>query len=187
LPAIRLLNVPTIVAVDQIQLLRDLPVGGYALFAVENFDANLQSIFRRTQGVGENFSTTSQSPIPYRQPLRAAAARYAALQKEWSFLLANHQIVIREPVLSEWGKQADTLSTLLNQLAKEPSMKNLMATKTFLVSFRSQFQRWMQQQVATQPYQVRVWDNRLATIERLLNYGERTVLNQERPKVPQQR
>ena len=176
LPAIRLLNVPTIVAVDQIQLLRDLPVGGYALFAVENFDANLQSIFRRTQGVGENFSTTSQSPIPYRQPLRAAAARYAALQKEWSFLLANHQFVIREPVLSEWGKQADTLSMLLNQLAKEPSMKNLMATKTFLVSFRSQFQRWMQPQAATQPYQVQSWENRLATIERLLNYGERTVL-----------
>jgi hypothetical protein len=47
-----------------------------------------------------------------------------------------------------------------------------------LVSFRSQFQRWMQSQSATQPYQVQVWDNRLATIERLLRYGERTVLKQ---------
>jgi hypothetical protein len=36
----------------------------------------------------------------------------------------------------------------------------------------------MQSQSATQPYQVQVWDNRLATIERLLRYGERTVLKQ---------
>jgi hypothetical protein len=38
----------------------------------------------------------------------------------------------------------------------------------------------MQQQAVTQPYQVQAWDNRLATIERLLRYGERTVLNQDR-------
>lgn len=85
------------------------------------------------------------------------------------------------------GKQADTLSTLLNQLAKEPSMKNLLAAKTFLVSFRSQFPRWMQQQAIMQPYQVQVWNNRLVTIERLLHYGEGRVLNQEQPKVSEHR
>ena len=178
LPAIRLLNLPTIVAVDQIQLLRDSPSSGYALFAVENLDGNLQNVFRRTQSGGENVRSIPPSPIPYRQPFPAAAARYQALQREWSFLLANQQLLLREPVLSEWGKQADTLSTLLNQLAKEPSMQNLLSAKAYLVSFRSQFQRWMQSQSATQPYQVQVWDNRLATIERLLRYGERTVLKQ---------
>jgi hypothetical protein len=179
LPAIRLLNLPTIAAIDQIQFLRDSPSGGYALFAVENLDGNLQNVFRRTQSGGENVRSIPSSPIPYRQPFLAAAARYEALQREWSFLLANQQLLLREPALSEWGKQADTLSTLLNQLTKEPSMQNVLAAKAYLVSFRSQFQRWMQSQSATQPYQVQVWDNRLATIERLLRYGERKVLKQD--------
>lgn len=181
-PGIRLLNLPDIVAVDQIQLLRDLPAGGYALFAAENLDASLQTIFDRTQGKA---AAVNAEPVPYRQPFPAAAARYTALQREWSFLLANHQILMREPALSEWGKQADTLAALLNQLAAEPSTKNLESTKTFLASFRSQFQRWMQSQAAEQPYQVQVWDNRLATIERLLSYGERRVFNSARPKTAQ--
>jgi uncharacterized lipoprotein YddW (UPF0748 family) len=178
-PGIRLLNLPDIVAVDQIQLLRDLPAGGYALFAAENLDASLQTIFDRTQGKA---AAVNAEPVPYRQPFPAAAARYTALQREWGFLLANHQILMREPALSDWGKQADTLATLLNQLAAEPSTKNLESAKTFLTSFRSQFQRWMQSQAAEQPYQVQVWDNRLATIEQLLSYGERRVLNSARPK-----
>ncbi|HEY9832504.1 MAG TPA: family 10 glycosylhydrolase [Stenomitos sp.] len=175
LPAIRLLNLPTIVAIDQMQHLRDSSSSGYALFAVENLDQNLQNVFRRTQSGGENVRSTPPSPIPYRQPFPAAAARYQALQREWSFLLANHQLLLPEPVLSEWGKQADMLSSLLNQLTKEPSTQNLLSAKAYLVSFRSQFQRWMQSQSAIQPYQVQVWDNRLASIERLLRYGERTL------------
>ncbi|HEY9796690.1 MAG TPA: family 10 glycosylhydrolase, partial [Leptolyngbyaceae cyanobacterium] len=196
LPGIRLLNLPDIVAIDQMQLLRDSPAGGYALFAVENLDVNLRDIFSRTQGggerglrrVGENFISSSQSPIPspqsptpepvpYRQPFPAAAARYAALQREWNFLLKSNQILIREPALSEWGKQADALSASLNQLAAEPSMRNLSLAKASLSSFRAQFQKWMASQSVEHPYQVQVWDNRLATIERLLRYGERIALN----------
>jgi uncharacterized lipoprotein YddW (UPF0748 family) len=182
LPAIRLLNLPDIVAVDQMQLLRDLPTGGYSLFAVENLNANLRNIFSRTQG---GSPSSASEPVPYRQPFPAAAARYAALQREWSFLLTNNQILIREPALSQWGKQADTLSQLLNQLAKEPSTQNLSSAKASLLLFRSQFQKWMQSQAVAQPYQVQVWDNRLATIEQLLRYGERTVLNPSRPSATQ--
>lgn len=184
LPAIRLLNMPTITAVDQIQLLRDLPAGGYALFAVENLDASLTNVFARTQG---RSTQPSPEPIPYRQPFPAAAARYAALQREWSYLLANHRVSIQESDLSEWGKQADILAKLLDTLVKEPSKQNVLSTNAFLSSFRSQFQRWMRNQAVEQPYQVRVWDNRLATIERLLRYGERTTLNPNRPNVSQSR
>jgi uncharacterized lipoprotein YddW (UPF0748 family) len=183
LPAIRLLNMPTITAVDQIQLLRDLPAGGYALFAVENLDATLSGVFNRTQGRSYQ---ASPEPIPYRQPFPAAVARYTALQREWSYLLANHQISIQQSDLSEWGKQADILAKLLDSLAKQPSTQNVLSTKAFLSSFRSQFRRWMRNQAVDQPYQVQVWDNRLATIERLLRYGERTALTQDRFKVPQQ-
>lgn len=180
LPGIRLLNLPNMVAIDQIQHLRDSSAGGYALFAVENLNGNLSGIFNRTQGMQEAVSSASPSPIPYRQPLKAAAARYAALQREWSFLLAHNQMAMREPALSQWAKQADTLSTLLNQLAAEPTPQNLLSAKTFLISFRSQFQGWMRSQAMEQPYQVQVWANRLAAIERLLHYGERTVLNSRR-------
>ena len=170
LPGIRLLNLPNMVAVDQIQLLRDLPTGGYALFAVENLDASLRDILGRTQGRG---TPSSNEPVPYRQPLKAAAARYTALQREWSFLLSTNQIWIQQPALLEWGKQTDALLIVLNQAAADPSMPNLLSAKTSLLSFRSQFQRWMQQQAVQQPYQVQVWENRLATIEQLLHYGER--------------
>ena len=36
IPGIRLLNLPAAVALDQLQLLRNLPTGGYALFAADN-------------------------------------------------------------------------------------------------------------------------------------------------------
>lgn len=183
LPGIRLLDLPDIIAVDQIQLLRDLPAGGYALFAVENLNVNLRKIFSRTQG---RDNRSDAEPLPYRQPFPAAALRYGALQREWNFLLTNNQIWIREPILSEWGKQADALSESLNQLAAEPSPKNLASTKALLLSFRSQFPKWMQEQARMKPYQVQVWDNRLATIERLLHYGERTALNRGRLNLAQQ-
>jgi uncharacterized lipoprotein YddW (UPF0748 family) len=171
LPGIRLLNLPDIVAIDQIQLLRDLSATGYALFAVENLNGNLRHIFQRTQG---NEEPSPDEPLPYRQPLQAAAARYQALQQEWSFLLGNNQLSLPEAVLSEWGEQADRLAESLDRLAANPSRRNLLLAKSTLASFRTQFQKWMEEQAATQPYQIQVWDNRLATIERLLSYGERT-------------
>ncbi|HEY9649425.1 MAG TPA: family 10 glycosylhydrolase [Coleofasciculaceae cyanobacterium] len=172
LPAIRLLNLPDIVAVDQMQLLRDLPAGGYALFAVENLNSNLTGILGRTQG---EISRSSSEPVPYRQPFPAAVARYTALQQEWNYLLANHQFLILEPALSEWRTQAEAVSIALNQLAAEPSAQNLSSAQAKLSSLRDRFPTWMQQQAVKYPYQVQVWSNRLATIERLLNYGERTM------------
>ena len=170
LPSIRLLNLPDVVAVDQIQALRNFPASGYALFAAENLNDNLQGIFRRTQS-----AQAIASPLPYRQPFKAAAARYVSLQQEWTFLEANNQLWIKEPALSEWRKQADALSKALNQLADNPSANNLTMAKALLASFQFQFKKWMQSEGLEQPYQVEVWANRLATLERLLLYGERTL------------
>jgi len=44
----------------------------------------------------------------------------------------------------------------------------------------------MRSQSLENPYQVKVWSNRLATIERLLNYGERVVLKRELTPVAEQ-
>ncbi|MGK7877595.1 MAG: glycoside hydrolase family 10 protein [Xenococcaceae cyanobacterium] len=180
LPGIRLLNVPDIVAVDQMQLLRDLPAGGYALFAAENLNPNLQRIFSRTQGSVE---LTQREPLPHRQPFQATAIRYQALQREWSFLLANHQLWMEEQLMKDWGKEADYLAADLNRLADEPSMRHLLSAQVTLSSFRRRFSNWMQQHRKVQPYQVRVWENRLEALERLLNYGERVVLNSDRAKM----
>ncbi|MGL4623138.1 MAG: glycoside hydrolase family 10 protein, partial [Chroococcidiopsis sp.] len=69
LPGIRLLNLPTMGAFDQIQLVRDLPASGYALFAVENLNDDLQQVFHNTQGTKVKVT----APVPYRQPFHTAA------------------------------------------------------------------------------------------------------------------
>ncbi len=167
-PGIRLLNLPTLGAFDQVQLIRDLQVGGYALFAAENLqNQQLQQIFSSTQGSSE------REPIPYRQPFKTAALRYASLQKEWKFTLDNKQLQMSVSRISEFNSQAEVLENALNQLAKSPSPANLQITKASLTRFQSQFRTLMQQQALNNPYQVGVWENRLAMIERLIQFGER--------------
>ncbi|MBW4636842.1 MAG: family 10 glycosylhydrolase [Gloeocapsa sp. UFS-A4-WI-NPMV-4B04] len=183
LPGIRLLNLPVSVAVDQIQLARDLPVSGYSLFAVENLSNELQSLFQRTQG-----STTSrpQGPIPYRQPFETAAARYTTLQQEWNFLLGNNQLWLRGSALSSWRTQSKALETALNQLSADPSPRRLAVARASLTTYQSQFYDWMRLQALENPYQVKVWLNRLASVEKLLSYGERVVLKKESPAIAEQ-
>ena len=182
LPGIRLLHLPLSVTVDQIQLLRDLPVSGYSLFAVANLSNDLQKIFQRTQGTD---SSTPIAPIPYRQPFQAAAARYAALQREWNFVLNNQQLSLPAPGLSSFSTQAKTLESALNQLAADPSPSRLAAARTSLSAFLANFQDWMRLQALEHPYQVKVWSNRLSTLEMLLRYGERVMLKREVPPVAQ--
>lgn len=183
LPGIRLLNLPILEAVDQIQLARDLAVSGYSLFAVENLSSELQKIFNNTQGSDRN---KSKEPIPYRQPFQTAAARYTALQQEWNFLLENDQLWLRGTTLSTFNTQAKDLESALNQLSEDPSPSRLAVAKASLSDFQSKFQGWMRPQSLENPYQVKVWSNRLGTLERLLNYGDRVVLKRESPPVAEQ-
>ena len=171
LPGIRLLNVPDIITIDQVQVLRNLPTAGYALFAAENLNANLQSIFSRTQGSVESNKT---APLPHRQPFQAAFARYQALQREWDLLSANNQLLMEEKAIKDLNKQVNILAEALNNLASEPSSKNLLSAQLALFNFRGLFSNWMEKHEQVYPYQVQVWENRLATLYRLLNYGERS-------------
>ena len=167
-PGIRLLNLPTLGAFDQVQLIRDLPVGGYALFAAENLqNQQLQQVFSSTQG------KTKDEPIPYRQPFKTAALRYTALEKEWEFVLQNKQLQMSNSRISKFKSQAEILENALNKLAESPSNANLQTTKASLIRFQSQFRMLMRQHALNNPYQVGVWENRLAMIERLIRFGER--------------
>jgi uncharacterized lipoprotein YddW (UPF0748 family) len=169
LPGIRLLNLPESAALDQIQALRDLPAGGYSLFAVENLNENLQGIFSRTQGEPD-------IPIPHRQPFDAAVSRYNALQREWSYLLENGQLWMRDQQLEEWRTQAEALELALEELADQPSRQKLEQARVELNSFRSNFNRWMYLQSLNHSYRVSTWENRLSILDTLLNYGERVVI-----------
>ena len=169
-PGIRLLSLPTLGAVDQIQLIRDLPVNGYALFAAENLHNDLHKVFSSTQGkvVG-----SKNEPVAYRQPFKTAAIRYDALQKEWQLVEENKQLNLSGNTLSTFKSQAESLESILNKLAAEPKQSYVVAAKATLARFQSRFRIWMRVHGEKNPYQVKVWENRLIAIEKLLRYGER--------------
>jgi uncharacterized lipoprotein YddW (UPF0748 family) len=166
IPGIRLLFLPTVGVFDQIQLVRDLPINGYALFAAEHFHSDIQKMFSRTQGM-------PKQPNPLRQPFQAAAARYAALLGEWNFVKQNRRWRLPAMVTSNFDAQAQVVQDALEQLARKPNTSNLIAAKAALTRLQSQFRIWMRPQALDNPYQVKVWENRLVAIERLLSYGAR--------------
>ncbi|MBD2562984.1 MULTISPECIES: family 10 glycosylhydrolase [Nostoc] len=174
-PGIRLLSLPTVGTFDQLQLVRDLPVSGYALFAAENFNNELQKLFISTQGRVQSTTSTKSEPIPHRQPFQTAAIRYTALQREWKFVFQNDQLQRPAQRISDFNNQAEVLRSALNQLAASPSPSKLLVAKASLTRFQSQFRVLMSQELKSNSYQVKVWENRLVTIERLLRYGERRV------------
>jgi uncharacterized lipoprotein YddW (UPF0748 family) len=167
IPGIKI-NQQDLVTIDRMQLLRNLATDGYSLFAAENFSPGLERILRQTQG-------NLQQPLPYRQPLETLVERYQGLQREWSFLIAEKQLVMDEKTLKEWSEQVDFLGASLNRLASEPSRKNLLSAQIHLSSFQRKFERWMWEHQSDNLYQVKAWQNRLASLEKLLNYGGRFI------------
>jgi len=172
-PSVKLLNLPNIVAIDQIQALRDLPMGGYAIFAFETIGNNLQGFFSRTQ----SHSHAIKEPIPYRQPFAAAAVRYTTLKQEWSLLLATNQLRISESELSNLRNEANDLGQALSALAANPSPGKLAVAKKSLDGFKSRFKSSMRLHSMENSYQVETWQNRLAGLDMLLRDGERVELH----------
>jgi uncharacterized lipoprotein YddW (UPF0748 family) len=171
-PGIRLKSLPTMGAFDQLQLLRDLPVNGYALFAAENFHPELEQIFNSTQGI-------KNEPIPQRQPFRTAAFRYAALQREWRVVEKNSQLHKSAITNTEFEKLDQELKDALNQLASVPSALNLITARKALNQVQLQFSQIPGKNQANL-YQVKVWENRLLAIERLIRFGERRLNMRQR-------
>jgi uncharacterized lipoprotein YddW (UPF0748 family) len=181
-PGIYLLRLPEVGAIDQIQLVRDLPSGGYSLFALEHFGNNLQAILSRTQGIRQG---NTKEPIPFREPFAAAAARFGSLSQEWNFLLDTNQLRL-EIARSNWTSKTEELATALNKLAQEPNASNFAAARQSLTTFRTQFPMWMSLHTTQNWYQVQTWENRLLSMERLLNYGERILINRQNTPNAQQ-
>jgi hypothetical protein len=175
IPGIRLLKVPDAVTLDQIQLLRNMPTPGFALFATENLTPELETILQRTQG-----TTKPATPLPHRQPLESASLRFLALKQEWGFMLSTDQLAMQGRNLETWTVAVDSLAAAFEQLAQAPNQANLRSVQTKLQRFRRDYGTWMAQQMKIQPLQVQAWQSRLDTLERLLTYGEKN-LPQENP------
>nr|WP_199326039.1 family 10 glycosylhydrolase [Nostoc parmelioides] len=170
IPGIRLLSLPTLGAFDQLQLVRDLPVSGYALFAAENLNNELHKLFSNTQGKQQS---AISEPLPHREPFQSAVTRYLSLKREWQLVLQDEKQQITNKSIADFHSQAELLQNALNQLATAPSASKLVTAKANLTRFQSLFRVWMRQQQMENSYQVRAWENRLAIIGRLLHYGER--------------
>ena len=175
IPAIRLLNVPETEAFDKMQLIRNMPSGGFALFAAENFDLSLEKIFKRTQGNQGN--QEEEEPIPYRQPFATAHSRYQALQKEWIFLLKNQQIKIDPSYLLQWSEESDQLAETLEQLVQNPTTDNAIKAQKQLSVFKLRLARYLKRHEKINSWQVKTWMNRLITVENILKYGEAMAIN----------
>lgn len=169
LPGIRLLNLSDATVLDQVQALRDSPSGGFALFAAENLDGKLQQIFQQIQG-------SSAEPIPYRDPFAAAASRYGLLMQQWSWLMAQGELQLRDSQMQSWQTKTTELDQALKALAESPSEANLRQATTLLNSFQSQFKTWIELPTLSADYRIRTWQNQLAIVDKLLSYGNQTVL-----------
>ncbi len=173
LPGIRMLNLSDETILDQIQALRDSSSGGFALFAAENLNSRLQNIFNQTQG--EN-SHSAEEAIPYRQPFDAAVERYQVLLQQWNWLLSNGQLQLSESQLEAWRTKTAAVEQALQALAATPSSQTLQQAKTALASLQGRLASWVNLPTLSEDYRVTTWQHQLATVEKLLDYGERVVL-----------
>ena len=171
LPGIRLLNMSEVAAFDQMQLLRGLSTEGYSLFAAENLNSRMSATFQETQG------ERSGDRLPHREPFQATLSRYRSLQQEWNFYLATNPGEIDDATLIQWSEQADLFNEQLQKFIDEPSNRNLFSVKMTLDSLRQDFPDWVEQSKNLNLYQAQVWQNRLDTLDRLLNYGARKKAN----------
>ncbi|MDJ0730444.1 MAG: family 10 glycosylhydrolase [Crocosphaera sp.] len=174
IPGLRLLKVPDSVTIDQLQFVRNLPISGFSLFATENLTPSLQSLLSRIQ------NSENTQPLPYRQPFQTALARYQSLQQEWDFLANKQQLKMDKNSLKTIDDQGKQLEKALEKLATEPSVQNLRIAQQSLRQFQQQFPNWMRNHKQVYSYQVKVWQNRLETLDKLLVYGERKMISHSR-------
>ncbi|MEO0540205.1 MAG: family 10 glycosylhydrolase [Cyanobacteria bacterium P01_A01_bin.105] len=171
IPGIRLLQLSHLAAFDQIQALRDLPAPGYALFAVDNLNGDIQSLLGDTQSL-------PNQPIPQQAPFAAAADRYQSLQREWRWLLAHQQMRIDAAELEQWVSEVNTLGEQLAALAEEPSRTEVRAVRSRLTRLRTTLDDRINLDTSNSPYRQRTWQHRLRAVDNLLVYGGERVSQQ---------
>ncbi|AFY71633.1 protein of unknown function DUF187 [Thalassoporum mexicanum PCC 7367] len=171
LPGVMIKGLDDIELLDQLQAVRDLPSGGYSLFAAEYLSPSFRTILARSKATAEN------QIVPYRKPFAAAESRYAALEQEWQSLLASDRLWVRGESLTNWQEQSEQLSQALAELSAQPSAERLDVAMEALDVMIVNMPDWMRLENLRKPYLVNTWANRLASIDTILRYGDRTYFN----------
>ncbi|WP_244350871.1 glycoside hydrolase family 10 protein [Thermostichus vulcanus] len=168
LPSLNLLNLPAVEFLDQMQVVRDLPTGGFALFAVRQFTPELEEILSR--------SAIASARIPHRDPFGAIQDRFQSLQQEWMFLSEQGQLRLLEPERSQWVEQIEQVEGSLAALVADPTLETLAQARQQLGRLRENLGAWMRVKSLQNPYRVQIWGNRLMALEMMLRYGEQMLL-----------
>ncbi|MEL7086390.1 MAG: family 10 glycosylhydrolase [Cyanobacteria bacterium J06597_1] len=164
LPSFNLLDMPEVEFLDSMQTVRDLPTGGYSLFAARHLNGEFQTIL--------NQSRIPSSQIPYRAPFSASVYRFDALQQEWATLLANEQMWIPDRFQEEWRSQVAQVDEALKSLDASPDAMALNTARQELAALLTGMEEWFRFEALERPYRVNTWSNRLVALDTLLRYGE---------------
>jgi len=163
LPGVFVRDVEELELLDQLQAVRDLPAGGFALFATEHLRPSTETALQRVR-IDENARI-----LPFRQPFAAAKVRFDSLQQEWQSLLQGESPLVRREVVISWQRQANELSQTLEILAQKPSRKQLQSAIRQLDSLSEDLRRWLR---LLDGYRVNTWVNRLQAIATILRFAE---------------
>lgn len=175
LPGVLLRDIQETELLDRIQAVRDLPSGGYSLFAAEHLHPSFEQLFK--------YAKTGQDAqiLPHRKPFAAAMSRYTALKQEWDALVKMDSVLVKGENLQMWQAQSETLSQALSALNQQPSQANLKTAMSALTKMSSGLPTWMRDEKTERPYRIATWSNRLSAIAALLRYGDRRSMFQSSP------
>lgn len=165
IPGIRLLNLSSTAAIDQVQTARDLPTTGYALFATADLNAEI------TTRLGQ-----AQQPPASRQastPSALALSRYQALQREWHWLLSQQKLWMDRETLTPWVEAVNQLERDFQTFLDAPSRRGLEQVKNGLTQVRTPLTSRVLIDTTNSVYRLQVWQHRLAVIEQLLAHSDR--------------
>jgi len=176
LPGVLIKNLGNAELLDKLQALRDLPAGGYSLFAAEHLRPSFNTALKYLQNQNESI-------LPYREPFRSALNRYGALKQEWLVLAQSDRIWIKKDDLNNWQRQVEILDRALIELNRSPNRSNLKQAQTALDKMTTSFDKWMSLENLERRYRVSTWSNRLDAIGAILRFGDRTAFLSKSPTV----
>ena len=163
IPGIRILDLPRPAVMDQLQVTRDLPTPGYALFATADLQTDLTTYLEQTQG-----QSLTQSSF------QMAFDRFQGLQREWVWLLSQEKLWMQREQLTSWVTAVNQLEAEFHSLAELPSRRQLATVREGLARVQAPLEETVLTETVNSSYRVEAWRYRLLAIDRLLRYGEQS-------------
>ncbi|WP_218080593.1 family 10 glycosylhydrolase [Anthocerotibacter panamensis] len=164
LPSVNLQELLQVQLRDQIQAVRDLPSGGYSLFAAAHLTNELDQVLHQAASVS--------SAIPYREPLRTVRERFDILVEEWNYLIDHNSVAGSTESLKAWRVRTTKLQQFIKDVAEKPTVTKVRQARTEITAFRAALQDYLRLDRSEHSYRNQTWDNRLAGMDSLLRYAE---------------